>query len=421
MEICPVNTIVCLVKPQTLVDKTKSQQILVSPNDKEFRLIFNGNALLSLVQQGRLNFDSIDTNDQECTWDVTNVVSPGELDPSMQERRQLIDLALQGYNVTALSMSQGERNSTYEQRRKDLESTIQMLKVAIRNTNAQIRLECAYVGLDDTFTFDFIKDVERSNERILQKGLDSVMKDISDLDVIWTRASQGSILPLVLSIKITNTATQKQGRIQLFDLLLPPFSAPMPNAGRTIYQSFSHLVKLANASSSAYNDHLPYDQFVLTYLLACPLCGHEKFSVFLYLNDRVTDRRLKDTVSLLDFANVLKNLHTRTLPVRPVFKTREYKRLLQQMANVSTEFKTHEQQLNTLNTAQKSRIASLEAELLRKDKKYELLMDIEAVREKQVAYLETLFDSVSSRPNLEVMKLKSALGSVLESAILHDC
>lgn len=43
MEICPVNTIVCLVKPQAAIDKTKSQQILVSPNDKEFKLIFNGN------------------------------------------------------------------------------------------------------------------------------------------------------------------------------------------------------------------------------------------------------------------------------------------------------------------------------------------------------------------------------------------
>jgi hypothetical protein len=79
------------------------------------------------------------------------------------------------------------------------------------------------------------------DERILQNGLDSVMKEMSDLDVVWTRASQGSILPLVLSTKITHTDTQKQGQIQLFDLLLPPFSAPMPNAGRTIYQSFSHL------------------------------------------------------------------------------------------------------------------------------------------------------------------------------------
>lgn len=48
MEICPVNTIVCLVKPQAPIDKTKSQQILVSPNDKEFRLILNGNLFIVL-------------------------------------------------------------------------------------------------------------------------------------------------------------------------------------------------------------------------------------------------------------------------------------------------------------------------------------------------------------------------------------
>lgn len=135
------------------------------------------------------------------------------------------------------------------------------------------------------------------------------MKEMSDLDVVWTRASQGSILPLVLSTKITHTDTQKQGRIQLFDLLLPPFSAPMPNAGRTIYQSFSHLgtkerwtpwkkvligalVNLAKASSASYTDHLPYNQFVLTYLLAHPICGHEKFSVFLYLNVSATYRSI---------------------------------------------------------------------------------------------------------------------------------
>ncbi|GAN00645.1 hypothetical protein MAM1_0001d00067 [Mucor ambiguus] len=391
MEICPVNTIVCLVKPQAPIDRTKSQQILVSPNDKEFKLILN------------------DSNDQECTWDVTNVTNPETHEPSIQERKQLIDLALQGYNVTALSMSQGERNSTYEQRRKDLESTVQILKAAIRNSNSQVRLECAYVGLDDTFSFDFIKDVERPNERILQKGLDSVMKEMSDLDVVWTRASQGSILPLVLSIKITHTATLKQGRIQLFDLLLPPFSAPAPNTGRTIYQSFSHLVNLAKASSTSCNDQLPYNQFVLTYLLAHPLCGHEKFSVFLYLNDRVTDRKLKDTISLLDFAAILKTLHTRTLPIRSVFQTNEYKRLLHQMANINAEFKTHEQQLSKLSASQESKIASLEDELLQKDKKFEFLMDIEAVREKQVAYLEALYDNVSNRPNMQVMKLQSAL------------
>ncbi|KAK4517839.1 Cytoplasmic tRNA 2-thiolation protein 2 [Mucor velutinosus] len=330
-------------------------------------------------------------------------------EPSIQERKQLIDLALQGYNVTALSMSQGERNSTYEQRRNDLESTIQILKAAIKSSNSQVRLECAYIGLDDTFSYDFIKDVERPNERILQKGLDSVMREMSDLDVVWTRASQGSILPLVLNIKITHTDTQKQGRIQLFDLLLPPFSPPTPNTGRTIYQSFSHLVNLTKASSTSYIDHLPYDQFVLTYLLAHPLCGHEKFSVFLYLNDRVTDRKLKDTVSLLDFASTLKTLHTRTLPVRPVSQTIEYKRLLHQIAHINAEFKAHEQQLNKLTTTQESKIASLEAELLKKEKKIEFIMDMEAVREKQVAYLEALYDNVSNRPNMQVMKLQSAL------------
>jgi hypothetical protein len=54
-----------------------------------------------------------------------------------------------------------ERSSTYEQRWKELESTMQILKAAIKNSNSHILLECVYVGLDDTFSYDCIKDVER--------------------------------------------------------------------------------------------------------------------------------------------------------------------------------------------------------------------------------------------------------------------
>ncbi|CAO3631632.1 unnamed protein product [Mucor fragilis] len=88
------------------------------------------------------------------------------------------------------------------------------------------------------------------------------------------------------------------------------------------------------------------------------------------------------------------------------------------MASINAEFKSHEQQLSKLATAQESRIASLKAELLKKDKRIEFLMDIEAVREKQVAYLEALYDNVSNGPNMQVMKLQSAL--VLEKHANND-
>lgn len=48
MEICPVKTFVRLIKPQIPIDKTKSQKILVSPNDKEFKLILNGSLFIVL-------------------------------------------------------------------------------------------------------------------------------------------------------------------------------------------------------------------------------------------------------------------------------------------------------------------------------------------------------------------------------------
>ena len=64
------------------------------------------------------------------------------------------------------------------------------------------------------------------------------MKEVDNLDIIWTRASRGSTLPFVLSIKITHLNTLKQGRFQMFDLLNAPFTLPVP--GRTIYRSFSH-------------------------------------------------------------------------------------------------------------------------------------------------------------------------------------
>lgn len=64
------------------------------------------------------------------------------------------------------------------------------------------------------------------------------MKEVDNLDIIWTRVSRGSTLPFVLSIKITHLNTLKQGRFQMFDLLNVPFTLPVP--GRTIYRSFSH-------------------------------------------------------------------------------------------------------------------------------------------------------------------------------------
>lgn len=46
-------------------------------------------------------------------------------------------------------------------------------------------------------------------------------------------------------------------------------------------------------------------------------------------------------------------------------------------------------------------------------------MDVEAVREKQVNYLEALYDGVSSRYELRITKLKSALGNTIHSIMLQ--
>lgn len=57
-----------------------------------------------------------------------------------------------------------ERSSTYDQRQKDLEMTIKLLKEAIKNANLSVRFEYAFVGLDDAFIYDFRKDLQRSSK-----------------------------------------------------------------------------------------------------------------------------------------------------------------------------------------------------------------------------------------------------------------
>lgn len=48
-------------------------------------------------------------------------------------------------------------------------------------------------------------------------------------------------------------------------------------------------------------------------------------------------------------------------------------------------------------------------------------MDIEAVRKNQVVYLEALYDNVSNGPNMQVMKLLSALSNIVQDVMLQRC
>ncbi|CEP10119.1 hypothetical protein, partial, partial [Parasitella parasitica] len=110
------------------------------------------------------------------------------------------------------------------------------------------------------------------------------MQEASDLNHIWEAVKGGSTIPYVLSIKITDLNTMKQGRIQLIDLIIPPFSFRSLKTGETLYQSLNHLVNSVKTLSTSYRGHLPFDANVLTNLLSHGLCGHEKLNVLLYLN-----------------------------------------------------------------------------------------------------------------------------------------
>lgn len=59
----------------------------------------------------------------------------------------------------------------------------------------------------------------------------------------------------------------------------------------------------------------------------------------------MSDRKLKDTVSIFDFASTLKKLYTRTLPICPVFRKKEYRKLEHGLTSVSAELKNKEQEV----------------------------------------------------------------------------
>ncbi|KAI8645456.1 hypothetical protein BD408DRAFT_75872 [Parasitella parasitica] len=285
-------------------------------------------------------------------------------------------------------MSQGERKSTHYERQKDLQTTIGLLKEAVKKSKMSVRYEFAYVGLDDAFTFDFLEGKERPNEEIIESGLESLMKEANDLNCVWDATKGGSKIPYVLSIKITDLNTLKQGRFQLIDLIIPPFSFRSLKTGETLYQSLHDLVSLVKTLSEPYRGHLPSDANVLTNILSHGICGHEKLNVFLYLNDRIMHQKCQDTVALLDFAATLKHIPVHTLPSISVFQAKEYKRLAREAHELSTSF---------------------ESELIRKNKEVDFLIGLRKVREKQIAYLEAAHDELRNGPNLELDKLQYAL------------
>lgn len=57
-----------------------------------------------------------------------------------------------------------DRLSTYNQRMNDLKETFLMLSEAILKTKREFRIEYAYLGLDDNYTYDLRKNVERSSK-----------------------------------------------------------------------------------------------------------------------------------------------------------------------------------------------------------------------------------------------------------------
>lgn len=118
---------------------------------------------------------------------------------------------------------------------------------------------CRYVGIVDNCCYDlrlgcrieskhmwFLKQwilIHYVDAIMMSKGINQCMKHVNHVDTIWSRVKEGTLVPFVLKIRLTDEA-QFMGHLTIVDLLQPEFQRPpMLRPAASIYCSFEQLSK----------------------------------------------------------------------------------------------------------------------------------------------------------------------------------
>lgn len=132
------------------------------------------------------------------------------------------------------------------------------------------------------------------DDRMLTRGMDSILKEVKDTSEIWKAVQGGCKEPFIVTIRITDTIKKTQGRLQYFDLLCPRFIptrvATQPDLIESSFLYLCHFIKSMNSQDQMFDA----DLYVLTKELAKYLCGYNKLIVLGFVHVSKREKKKKE-------------------------------------------------------------------------------------------------------------------------------
>ncbi|KAI7881694.1 hypothetical protein K492DRAFT_186740 [Lichtheimia hyalospora FSU 10163] len=210
-------------------------------------------------------------------------------------------MALEGYNTACVFMTVG-KDIIYQLINR---LGVQLTKV---NTNrkkksmTELQLEYAYVGIVDNCCYDLRVGSRIENATMMAKGTDQCMKRVNHIDKIWSRVKEGTLVPFVLQIRLTDEA-QFMSYLTIVDLLQPEFQQPLVlQPAASIYCSFEQLRSIVQfVTTKAPTETVSnIDNCVLGQLLTEHFCGFGQTLVYAHYNETHEARLAKKSTELSD-------------------------------------------------------------------------------------------------------------------------
>ncbi|KAI8982090.1 hypothetical protein BDF20DRAFT_912301 [Mycotypha africana] len=337
MECQFVKSIACLVPPSAPLEGD-NYQLMATPNDAGVEVYLGDGT-------------------EERSYQYSHCITPELVENTYEKEQAIVDLVLHGYSSTILMLGKGDTN-VYQQRKKDTRLLLDMLMDRINAMQQQLqeqhqqksdpdlkspfRIEYAYLAVSDRQIIDIRKDEEYTLGDIQQNnGIDFLMKAVKNFDDVKSKARHEIGMPTLLSIKLTNNVDGVQGRLQIMDIINPPFNTIPANnqLNRSIYYSFKALCEVVDSVTDSYEGRLDTDGIILTKLLTPALCGEEQLTILAYYNTRVSKEALDDLTACLDLIEKFCQIAIRTRPTIQTKNTVEYKRLHKKVIVIGERYK----------------------------------------------------------------------------------
>ncbi|KAG2178136.1 hypothetical protein INT43_003389 [Umbelopsis isabellina] len=178
----------------------------------------------------------------------------------------------------------------------------------------KLNIEYAYLGITDDCCYDLRSDRRLKNDIILDNGIDTVIKPVDNVDLIWDRVKLGSKFPFVLKVRLSDNA-RFLGNFVITDLLTTRFvaSSTRTKDGYAFHESCSRLRETVRLiATSNHMGLIPSDACVLTKALAQYLSGMSRMNAFIHVEE-YPETALEETLSALDFAQHLQQITCRSL------------------------------------------------------------------------------------------------------------